>query len=112
MLGVHDARDCVWGCTEMTVLQEEQLRHAQKADDVRRKKVAAQEDADRATVLDEMRALDASVTEARERLRRYEAAAHAAQGEAEKATGVAEEAEARRDAVRGLPACMGCDDWL
>ena len=84
-------------------MQEEQLRHAQKEDEVRRKKHAAQDDADRAAVLEEMRSLDMAVTEARERLRRYEAAAHTSQTEAAKATHIAEEAEARRDAVRCLP---------
>lgn len=81
-------------------MQEEQLRQAQKMDEVRRKRVAAEDDANRAAVLDEMRSLDAAVTEARERLRRYEAAAHAAQAQADKAAGIAEDAEARRDAVR------------
>jgi hypothetical protein len=62
-------------CCRACAIQEEQLRQAQKADELRRKKAAAQEERDRTAVLEELRSLDVAAsgyggTRPRPRLRR------------------------------------------
>ena len=84
----------------MLCFQEEKLRQAQKSEELRRKKASAQDEAERAAVLEELRSLDTAVSEARERLRRYEVATASSQAEADNANAAAAKAEERRNAAQ------------
>jgi hypothetical protein len=87
-------------------LQEEELARAERAVEQRRRQRAAQEEHDRARMLEDLRELDAATAEARGQLQRAEAEATKRESSAEAAEAAAAEAEERRDAVRYLASSM------
>lgn len=85
-------------------LQEDALRKAQQAEDLRAKRHAANEDAERAAVLQQLRDLDAAVSAAEAAHAEAQETADARRRDAAAAEGVAAEAEERRDAVHSCNA--------
>jgi hypothetical protein len=85
------------------VLQEAKLTEMRRELEQHKLQQMAQDDDDRATVLQELKSLDTAINEARQMLRRYEAASADAKQNAAAAEQAALAAADRRAKVRGTP---------